>query len=54
MVSAIYVLEQAREEGLFEVEDRLPPKFNFSHLYTALSRSPYMDYLGLEAAWSAA
>ena len=52
MVSAIYVLEQAREEGLFEVEDRLPPKFNFSHLYTALSRSPYMDYLGLEAAWS--
>ena len=52
MVSAIYVLEQAREEGLFEVEDRLPPKFNFSHLYTALSRSPYMDYLSLEAAWS--
>ena len=52
MVSAIYVLEQARAEGLFEVEDRLPPKFNFSHLYTALSRSPYMDYLGLEAAWS--
>ncbi len=52
MVSAIYVLEQAREEGLFEVEDRLPPKFNFSHLYTALSRSPYMDYLGLEVAWS--
>lgn len=38
--------------GLFDIEDRLPPKFNFSHLYTALSRSQYMDYLGLEAAWS--
>ena len=52
MVSAIYVLEQAREEGLFDIEDRLPPKFSFSHLYTGLSRSQYMDYLGLEAAWS--
>ena len=52
MVSAIYVLEQAREQGLFDIEDRHPPKFNFSHLYTALSRSQYMDYLGLEAAWS--
>ena len=52
MVSAIYVLEQAREEGLFNIDDRFPPKFNLSHLYTALSRSQYMDYLGLEAAWS--
>ena len=52
MVSAIYVLEQARKEGLFDIDDRFPPKFNFSHLYTALSRSQYMDYLGLEAAWS--
>ena len=52
MVSAIYVLEQARQEGLFDIEDRYPPKFGFSHLYTALSRSQYMDYLGLEAAWS--
>ena len=52
MVSAIYVLEQAREEGLFDIEDRYPPKFSFSHLYTALSRSQYMDYPGLEAAWS--
>ena len=52
MVSAIYVLEQARAEGLFDIADRYPPKFGFSHLYTALSRSQYMDYLGLEAAWS--
>ena len=52
MVSAIYVLDQARAEELFDIADRYPPKFGFSHLYTALSRSQYMDYLGLEAAWS--
>ncbi len=52
MVSAIYVLEQAKEEDLFEIEDRHSSKFNFSHLYTALSRSQYMEYLGLEPAWS--
>ena len=52
MVSAIYVLEQADANGLFDIEDRHARKFNFSHLYTALSRSQYMDYLGLEAAWA--
>lgn len=52
MVSAIYVLEQAEEKGLFQVEDRHTSRFNFSHLYTALSRSQYMEYLGLEPAWS--
>ena len=52
MVSSIYVLEQAREKGLFKIEDRDTTKFNFSHLYTALSRSQYMDYLGLGAAWA--
>lgn len=52
MVSGIYVLEQAAEEGLFDVEDRFPRKFNFSHLYTALSRSQYMEYLGLPGGWA--
>ena len=52
MVSAIYVLEQAKNEGLFDVEDRYASRLNFSHLYTALSRSQYMDYLGLGAAWA--
>ena len=52
MVSGIYVLEQAAEEGLFDVEDRFPRKFNFSHLYTALSRSQYMEYLGLPVGWA--
>ena len=52
MVSAIYVLEQAKDAELFTIEDRDTKKFSFSHLYTALSRSQYMDYLGLEAGWS--
>ncbi len=52
MVSAVYVLEQAEREGLFRIEDRYSTKFNFSHLYVALSRSQYMDYLGLGAGWA--
>ena len=52
MVSAIYVLEQASREGLFQIKDRMPKRFNFSHLYTALSRSEYMEYLGLSSGWA--
>ena len=52
MVSAIYVLDQAECHNLFRVEDRVASKFNFSHLYTALSRSQYMSYLGLGPAWA--
>lgn len=52
MVAAIYVLNQAEHEDLFRLSDRKATKFNFSHLYTALSRSTYMTYLGLENAWA--
>ena len=52
MVSAIYVLDQAKNDGLFDIEDRHTRKLNFSHLYMALSRSQYMEYLGLGAAWA--
>jgi hypothetical protein len=52
MVAAIYVLEQAEREGVFSLTDRKITKFNFSHLYTALSRTTYMTYLGLETAWA--
>ena len=52
MVSAIYVLEQAENAGVFQVQNRNTRKFNFSHLYTALSRSQYMDYLGLGKTWA--
>ena len=52
MVNAVYVLEQAQQAGVFSIDDRVTPRFSFSHLYTALSRAPYMEFLGLEAAWS--
>ncbi len=52
MVNAIYVLEQAQSQKVFDIEDRVSPRFSFSHLYTALSRAPYMQFLGLDAAWS--
>ena len=52
MVNAIYVLEQAQSTGKFAIDDRVNPRFNFSHLYTALSRAPYMEFLGLDRTWS--
>lgn len=52
MVAAIYVLEQAERKSIFALSDRKITKFNFSHLYTALSRTNYMTYLGLETAWA--
>lgn len=52
MVSAVYVLDQAGRERLYNLEDRYSTRFNFSHLYVALSRSHYMDYLGLGTGWA--
>ena len=52
MVFAIYVLDQAADAGRFDVGDRFTKKFDFSHLYTALGRSPYMEYLGLGSRWA--
>lgn len=52
MVNAIYVLEQAEAEKIYSIENRASGRFNFSHLYTALSRAPYMQFLGLRASWS--
>ncbi|ADU67020.1 hypothetical protein Selin_2304 [Desulfurispirillum indicum S5] len=52
MVAAIYVLDQAEAEEVFSVDDRFAAKFHFSHLYTALSRSHYMEFLGVDIAWS--
>ena len=52
MVNAIYVLEQAQKAEISRIDDRVNPRFSFSHLYTALSRAPYMEFLGLDSAWS--
>ncbi len=51
MVYAIYVLEQAEKKSLFDIEDRWNPRFSFSHLYTALSRPDYRNFLGLDLQW---
>lgn len=52
-ISGILVLEQAEKTRLFEISDRHNRgKFAFSHLYTALSRSEYQDFLGLEQGWN--
>ena len=51
MVSAVYVLEQAEREGLFDIRDRGTPKFGFVCLYAALSRFQYAEYLGLGSGW---
>lgn len=48
MVFAIYVLEQAD----FDIQDIAAPKFNFSHLYTALARAQYMSFLDIRASWT--
>jgi len=52
MVAAIYVLDQAEEKRIFLIGNRTTKKFPFSHLYTALSRSEYMTYLGLDEGWT--
>ena len=52
MVSAIYLLEQAKREGVFDVEDRYTRRLNFSHLYAALSRHQFAQFLGLESDWA--
>lgn len=50
MVSGYYVLKQAEQHGLFDVDDREKGrKFYFSHLYTALTRPGYRRYLNLPA-----
>ena len=52
MVSAIYLLDQAEREGVFDVEDGYVRRFNFSHLYAALSRQQFAQFLGLESDWA--
>jgi hypothetical protein len=48
----MFVLDQAAQAKVFDVKDRYPGKrFAFSHLYTALTRPGYRDYLGLREEW---
>jgi hypothetical protein len=52
-IGAIFVLEQAENSGQFEIENRSNKgRFAFSHLYTALNRSEYRNFLGLQMGWN--
>ena len=48
MVTAFYVLRQAQENDIFNIENRTKRSFSFSHLYTGLSYPEFTDYLGME------
>ena len=48
MVSGYFVLDQAKRTNAFDINDREKRRqFAFSHLYTALARPGYRNYLGL-------
>lgn len=52
LVNGIFVLDQAHKERLFDVTDRSAGRaFTFSHLYTALTRPGFQEFLGLSAEW---
>ena len=52
LVNGVLVLDQASESKIFEITDRYPGrKFAFSHLYTALTRPGYRDFLGMDEEW---
>jgi hypothetical protein len=52
LVNGMFVLDQAEEEKIYDVKDRYPGKrFAFSHLYTALTRPGYREFLGLPEEW---
>jgi ParB-like chromosome segregation protein Spo0J len=52
LVNGMFVLEQAEQEKIFDIKDRYPGKrFAFSHLYTALTRPGYREFLGLPEEW---
>lgn len=50
IVTAAYALDQAEAQNLFQVSDRAPKAFSFSHLYTALSYSEIREFVGMPPA----
>jgi hypothetical protein len=52
LVNGMFVLDQAEKSKVYDIKDRYPGKrFAFSHLYTALTRPGYRDFLGLPDEW---
>jgi len=53
-IGAIFILEQAEEDCLFDIKDRSKRgPFAFSHLYTALGRKEYQEFFELPKGWNA-
>ena len=47
LVNGMFVLDQAEQTKTYDMKDRYPGKrFAFSHLYTALTRPGYREFLG--------
>jgi hypothetical protein len=52
LVNGMFILDQAEKTKTYDIKDRYPGKrFAFSHLYTALTRPGYRDFLGLPEEW---
>jgi hypothetical protein len=54
LVNGMFILDQAEKAKIYDIKDRYPGKrFAFSHLYTALTRPGYREFLGLPEEWRA-
>jgi len=52
LVNGMFILDQAEQTKIYDIKDRYPGKrFAFSHLYTALTRPGYREFLGLPEDW---
>lgn len=52
-IYSILMLEQAEAEDVWSISDRATSgRFAFSHLYTAIGRKEYQQYVGLPESWS--
>lgn len=52
-IYSLLILEQAEKANIWSIKDRTNPgRFAFSHLYTAIGRKEYQEYLGLSDGWS--
>lgn len=48
MVTALFVLEQAERDEIYNIEDRRKKSFSFSHLYTGLAYEEFTSFLGMD------
>ena len=48
MVAALYALDQAERNELYNIVDRKKKSFSFSHLYTGLAYEEFTNYLGMD------